>query len=725
MKVVCGGCQAKYQVPDERVMGRKLKIRCRVCAASIIVRGDTGAQPGMEPEPQYPAESARLEWYTSVDGQEHGPLDEATLVSWLLEHDAWDAHVWREGLGDWQLARDVPGLVEAAHLLAATGEAAQGGLAPEPMAAESFVPEPQAASVAPVAPVSESRASVQAATGTDGTGDEDEPTRLLQLDRGMMMPTSGASAGAPSPAGRRAVQGQVRGQAGGAYGAAAYGHAAAPSAAMQMPGELDDPLLQPVDEAPMAAPQAAAAQGFQDSSAYAMDSWGSSARPDPTLGGGYGSKGSEATFFPEGQSTYMPPGGNGAYGYSDTGLTGMRNEESVLFSASDLRRTAASHHQVSAAPLPAGGYWEGPEAGSGLIDIRAMASAAEYQAAADAADVAEAHAQQQGYAQQVSEAAPPSVPEPAPAAPLDTPQEARAETKEEVDDATRTFGRDLMDKVPVPRVGLPGFVEREPTQLANIQAASGLLPGAKSSKGGLGAVDSLSPQTTPSGQGAAQRSWVPVAIVGASAVLGLVILVASYVLEAEQDTGELPVVSTLETTENFVQDGSGEGLDGEGSGATATASPVTATGEEAERRRAELGKLVEEAERREAAADEVRSGAVLASAAVGPGNDRPAPPDTTNVALALEPVSQQPARDEVLRSLRAITPQVEKCGRVHGASGTAQVKLSVHGKDGQVSDASVEGIEGEAAACVVDVVKTASFPPFRQDRFKITFPFRL
>ena len=27
MKVVCDSCQAKYQVPDERVAGKKLKIR--------------------------------------------------------------------------------------------------------------------------------------------------------------------------------------------------------------------------------------------------------------------------------------------------------------------------------------------------------------------------------------------------------------------------------------------------------------------------------------------------------------------------------------------------------------------------------------------------------------------------------------------------------------------------------------------------------------------------
>ena len=40
MKFSCGECQAKYQIPDERVAGRKLKIRCRKCGAAISLRGD-------------------------------------------------------------------------------------------------------------------------------------------------------------------------------------------------------------------------------------------------------------------------------------------------------------------------------------------------------------------------------------------------------------------------------------------------------------------------------------------------------------------------------------------------------------------------------------------------------------------------------------------------------------------------------------------------------------
>ena len=53
MKVVCDSCQAKYQVPDERVAGKKLKIRCKRCGATVLIRGDllgsvgTGTETGM------------------------------------------------------------------------------------------------------------------------------------------------------------------------------------------------------------------------------------------------------------------------------------------------------------------------------------------------------------------------------------------------------------------------------------------------------------------------------------------------------------------------------------------------------------------------------------------------------------------------------------------------------------------------------------------------------
>src|SRR4051812_15689909 len=38
MKFVCDRCQTKYSIPDERVRGKVLKVKCKTCANVIVVR---------------------------------------------------------------------------------------------------------------------------------------------------------------------------------------------------------------------------------------------------------------------------------------------------------------------------------------------------------------------------------------------------------------------------------------------------------------------------------------------------------------------------------------------------------------------------------------------------------------------------------------------------------------------------------------------------------------
>ncbi|HKP62765.1 MAG TPA: zinc-ribbon domain-containing protein [Polyangiales bacterium] len=123
MKVVCESCQAKYQVPDERVAGKKLKIRCKRCGATVLIRGDLtqiglsdAPQPTAEPADLAPAvPAAELEWHASIEGQSYGPFDTSTLLRWLDEQPGgWDAHVWRDGFSDWVEVRSCPELMAAA-----------------------------------------------------------------------------------------------------------------------------------------------------------------------------------------------------------------------------------------------------------------------------------------------------------------------------------------------------------------------------------------------------------------------------------------------------------------------------------------------------------------------------------------------------------------------------------------------------------------------------------
>ena len=39
MKFLCGNCKAKYQIADEKISGRTLRMKCRRCNHDIIIKG--------------------------------------------------------------------------------------------------------------------------------------------------------------------------------------------------------------------------------------------------------------------------------------------------------------------------------------------------------------------------------------------------------------------------------------------------------------------------------------------------------------------------------------------------------------------------------------------------------------------------------------------------------------------------------------------------------------
>src|SRR5262245_37097480 len=110
MKFSCGECQAKYQIPDERVAGRKLKIRCRSCGAASSRLGDTTVE-GIAGLPVGPS---TVEWHVSIEGDHHGPYTTEQMGGMLRSSQLdWEAYVWREGYGDWKTADSSDTLVRA------------------------------------------------------------------------------------------------------------------------------------------------------------------------------------------------------------------------------------------------------------------------------------------------------------------------------------------------------------------------------------------------------------------------------------------------------------------------------------------------------------------------------------------------------------------------------------------------------------------------------------
>ncbi|HEX4337846.1 MAG TPA: zinc-ribbon domain-containing protein [Polyangiaceae bacterium] len=134
MIVDCHSCGATYNISDEKIRGRKVRVRCKSCGEGIIVDGtrvdsDEATRvysPTFEPSaygksvhdeatrvvaasgPDLRVTASNEEWTVSVGSAEQRTMDLAELVSSYnggLIPD--DALVWREGMDDWQSIREV------------------------------------------------------------------------------------------------------------------------------------------------------------------------------------------------------------------------------------------------------------------------------------------------------------------------------------------------------------------------------------------------------------------------------------------------------------------------------------------------------------------------------------------------------------------------------------------------------------------------------------------
>jgi predicted Zn finger-like uncharacterized protein len=127
MKIVCGSCQAKYSIADEKVAGKVFKIRCKRCSEVIVVRGDLDQEAAPESgNGSYDAggygngsngaddSSVDAIWHVVVNGEQAGPYTPSQLSSMLSASQLdWEAYVWCEGFENWLPMRDVPDLVAA------------------------------------------------------------------------------------------------------------------------------------------------------------------------------------------------------------------------------------------------------------------------------------------------------------------------------------------------------------------------------------------------------------------------------------------------------------------------------------------------------------------------------------------------------------------------------------------------------------------------------------
>ena len=115
MKTSCPHCFARYALPDARVAGKVLRIRCKRCQGVMKVVGPTmDAQirpPTMTGMQAYrPAQTVtRLavgqskEWFAGIAGTPHGPYSGDQLQELCRRGDIHDrTYLWTRGMSNWE-----------------------------------------------------------------------------------------------------------------------------------------------------------------------------------------------------------------------------------------------------------------------------------------------------------------------------------------------------------------------------------------------------------------------------------------------------------------------------------------------------------------------------------------------------------------------------------------------------------------------------------------------
>jgi predicted Zn finger-like uncharacterized protein len=572
MKIVCGSCQAKYSIADEKVAGKVFRIRCKRCGEVIVVRGDhdspeagvtvaaNGNGQGAQPQAAAEAPSDAI-WHVVINGEQAGPYSPAQLGELVASGQLdWEAYVWSEGFENWLPMRDVPDLVSAIS----------GGQG------------------TPVAMGKPAAAAANTQMGADPFPEE-------------------------APAQQQVVYAKAAGGGGGGV--------------VQSSSRSEAPA------------QALGSFDIGGSSSGAVQSPRVSAQQ---------------------------------------AMTGSRNENSVLFSLKNLQALATgsvpppSSNSVSVRPGHAAGE------GSGLIDIRALATTTGVE-----------------------------------------------HTKNSEKDALLALGSaqaGAFGALGSPMLAPPGKVEEE----------SGKKPLVLAIVGGcaLLAVAVVAVAFIMRGGSATPAEVAPIAPAMPGAVA-----TAPGTPAPQPSAAAAPTPAAPQPTEALSE---GE-LAARAAAAAAAKSnePAAAATSSAKPSAAPARHGGPSATSSEKAPEP----AAAATPAAKPAEAAPAPRKSNSIddllndaiggksnAIGAKPAAaanlpEKPSRDDVLQAMKAVTDKVKACGG--GQTGVAFANMTVIGKTGRVGNVEVTGITGEPGSCIAKAVRGAVFPKFSAENFQVKFPFRL
>lgn len=639
MKVVCETCEAKYQIPDERVAGRRLKIRCRKCGGVMEARGDELVAQHAGAPSRTP--SGSVEWFASVDGTPIGPLTTDEMVSRIstgvLE---WDAHVWREGYAEWKT-------VDAADTIVRAVASSRGAIDDESRA--------------------DSTERTAQPRGEQSDSDElEQDARTNMVD----MPTIAALEDSPTRIAFDETPTRMY-----------SGHSAPPGA------------LQPVARASFAS------------------------RPPGSL----------------------PPIGRPVLSESSPNL--MASSPSIEVSRAQLTGGAlplpsSSSRAHASAPPVRGGYAGGE--GSGLIDIRALASLAQTRLNTPQQPRSIAppsHGNGNGNGNGYDHGEPSSASIELESDPLASFGTGHGVAFAALDSLAPAADREKPKDKTVPAAILVGAAMIAAASFAAlyITRAPVLAPPVVATAQPPAPVAVPEPAALAAAEPAAAAQPVEPEAAPPAAEAATAVAAESEAEPAAQE----PVAATKAPRAGAPRTGRRPSALKARDEAKAAAAPLEAD-ELAEAKSEEKGPppsvddilLADDKPAEKAAAEEKpakpapatdRSIDDLLDTAVAKKSEKVAAPPPAESAAA-----EAPSRADVLSAMRKIESEVRACaaGEATPVTGTANVAITVVGSSGKVTSAEVSGLTGPVGSCIAKVARTATFAPFTRDKFSVTFPYR-
>jgi predicted Zn finger-like uncharacterized protein len=687
MKIICDTCGAKYSIADEKVRGKVFKIRCKKCKEIIVVRGTSGAEDaaesahataqhahdmGQQAEDYGYDPATSPVWHVVLDGEQQGPYTAEQVGQFIAAGQLdYEAYCWRDGFADWMHLQDIQ------ELYSVVAAMAQPQAQPQPQQQPAYQDE--------LATAAASGAAMGAYAGTDPYGGMDHQAQNAGYGGGYEQPVA-APVEPQAPVGFTAPASTP----------------AAPASAHEAVSDLFGGSAAPEPSAPESV-----GSGSVPGAGFTVPS----ASEEAARGGGHDA----------GADLFAQPDDGGGFAAEQGGrdvltssprvevsrMTGTRNENSVLFSLSNLQAlasgggggpTGASSGLGGSSSMGGASIGAAQGEGSGLIDIRAMAAAAQDERdAAGGVDELLSIGGGGGFA-------------PTLGAPVLMAQPQEKSSK--LVFALIGVGAAVVVGIVVLVVVLMMGGEDDDAETVAALDQPSL----------LAAADSMNP---------ALAATAPGVQPGAAAATNPAAPGAPAVAPAPVPTGE---ESGEEEEDDSNDDSSGVRRPGGGSKRVGARAPA-ARGESRGGSSAAARSAEPAAPAKASSSGGTKRGgsgdldALLDGALGGGGSSgrskRAAAPAASSGGVSSSSLPDSLTRSQVQGGMNRVAGAVRRCGQ--GQSGTVMVNVVISGSTGRVTSATVSGqFSGSpVGSCAARAVRGARFPRFRQSSLSVRYPFQV